>query len=101
MAVWTDRIPINCWECPCDNYDYSCNLNDELIARDGRRYDCKLKKITYCKDCGYFAETEVMFRESDGETHIAKTDPRCTKTFPVHKIEDKEHHFCSDGKPRE
>lgn len=43
--VWIDKMPEDCYECPCNDDDWECNLLDDDIAYDKRRDDCPLMLI--------------------------------------------------------
>lgn len=44
--VWINEMPEDCYECPCNDDDWMCNLLDDDIGYDKRRDDCPLKLIS-------------------------------------------------------
>ena len=48
FKVWLDKMPEDCFGCPCDSDYYSCNLTGYTISYDDgrRRDDCPLKLIS-------------------------------------------------------
>lgn len=53
FKVWLDKMPEDCFGCPCDSDYYSCNLTGYTISYDDgkRRDDCPLKLISeYAKE---------------------------------------------------
>lgn len=53
FKVWIDKMPEDCFDCPCENDYCTCNLTCDKISYDAgrRRDDCPLKLISeYAKE---------------------------------------------------